>query len=103
MPTAVYAGRLAVHNVESFRGPPTEGTPIELLEREVQLRRLNDAFAHAREGRGRIIALGAEAGAGKTALTEQIFASHAPRAREYWGACVNLSTPDDLLPLCDIA
>src|SRR5258708_11642624 len=103
MPTAVYTGRLAVHNVELFRGPPTEGMPIELLEREVQLRRLNDAFAHAREGRGRIIALAAEAGAGKSAVTERFVACHAEGARVYWGACENLSTPEVLLPLRDIA
>jgi predicted ATPase len=64
---------------------------------------LNDAFAQAREGRGRIIALAAEAGAGKTALTERFVASHAEGARVYWGACENLSTPELLLPLRDIA
>jgi DNA-binding CsgD family transcriptional regulator/tetratricopeptide (TPR) repeat protein len=81
----------------------TEDAAIELLERDVQLRRLSDAFAQAREGRGRIIALAAEAGAGKTALTERFVASHAGGARVYWGACENLSTPEVLLPLRDIA
>jgi DNA-binding CsgD family transcriptional regulator len=77
--------------------------PIELLEREDQLRCLNDALAHARAGRGRIIAIAAEAGAGKTALLEQFVAAHADAARVYWGACENLSTPEVLLPLRDIA
>ena len=77
--------------------------PIELLERENQLRCLSDAFAHARAGRGRIIALAAEAGAGKTALIERFVAAHADDARVYWGACENLSTPEVLLPLRDIA
>ena len=76
---------------------------IDLLERDEQLRRLGDAFAIAREGRGRIIAIAAEAGAGKTALTEQFVANHAQVARMYWGACENLSTPEVLLPLRDIA
>jgi len=76
---------------------------IDLLERDEQLRRLVDAFAHAREGRGRIIAIAAEAGAGKTALTERFVANHAQVARMYWGACENLSTPEVLLPLRDIA
>jgi len=76
---------------------------IDLLERDEQLRRLVDAFALAREGRGRIIAIAAEAGAGKTALTERFVAEHAQGARVYWGACENLSTPEVLLPLRDIA
>jgi DNA-binding CsgD family transcriptional regulator/tetratricopeptide (TPR) repeat protein len=74
-----------------------------LLERDEHLRRLVDAFALAREGRGRIIAIAAEAGAGKTALTERFVAEHAHVARVYWGACENLSTPEVLLPLRDIA
>jgi DNA-binding CsgD family transcriptional regulator len=81
----------------------TEDADIELLERDEQLRRLNDAFAQARDGRGRIIALAAEAGAGKTALTERFVASCGKGARVYWGACENLSTPEVLLPLRDIA
>jgi DNA-binding CsgD family transcriptional regulator len=74
-----------------------------LLERDEQLRRLADAFSRAREGRGRIIAIAAEAGAGKTALAERFVAEHAQVARVYWGACENLSTPEVLLPLRDIA
>ncbi len=76
---------------------------IDLLERDEQLRRLGDAFARAREGRGRIVAIAAEAGSGKTALIERFVADHAQVARLYWGACENLSTPEVLLPLRDIA
>jgi DNA-binding CsgD family transcriptional regulator len=76
---------------------------IELLEREEQLRCLSDAFAQARAGKGRIIAIAAEAGAGKTALVERFVATRAHGARLYWGACENLSTPEVLLPLRDIA
>jgi DNA-binding CsgD family transcriptional regulator len=80
-----------------------KGCRIELLERDEQLRRLEVAFARAREGNGRIVAIAAEAGAGKTALTEHFVAKHAQAARVYWGACENLSTPEVLLPLRDIA
>ncbi len=64
---------------------------------------MSDALAHARAGRGRIVAIAAEAGAGKTALIERFVAAHAEGARIYWGACENLSTPEALLPLRDIA
>jgi DNA-binding CsgD family transcriptional regulator/tetratricopeptide (TPR) repeat protein len=79
------------------------GVAIELLERDEQLERLGRAFGLAREGRGRIIAIAAEAGAGKTTLVGQFVATHAARARVHWGACENLSTPEVLLPLRDIA
>jgi DNA-binding CsgD family transcriptional regulator/tetratricopeptide (TPR) repeat protein len=81
----------------------TGDAAIDLLERDEQLRRLEHVFALARGGRGRIIAIAAEAGAGKTALTERFVADHAQVARVYWGACENLSTPEVLLPLRDIA
>jgi DNA-binding CsgD family transcriptional regulator/tetratricopeptide (TPR) repeat protein len=77
--------------------------PIELLEREEQQRQLDQAFAQASAGRGRIIAIAAEAGAGKTALVEQFARRHASEAQLHWGACENLATPEILLPLRDIA
>jgi DNA-binding CsgD family transcriptional regulator/tetratricopeptide (TPR) repeat protein len=49
------------------------------------------------------VAIAAEAGAGKTALTERFVASLGGGARVFWGACENLSTPEVLLPLRDIA
>jgi DNA-binding CsgD family transcriptional regulator len=73
------------------------------LERDEQLRRLNGAFEAAGAGRGRLVAIAAEAGAGKTALTERFVANLGNRARVFWGACENLSTPEVLLPLRDIA
>ncbi len=79
------------------------GATIELLERDEQLGRLGRAFALASEGRGRIIAISAEAGAGKTTLVERFVSLSAARARVHWGACENLSTPEVLLPLRDIA
>ncbi|MEP6884211.1 MAG: AAA family ATPase [Gammaproteobacteria bacterium] len=79
------------------------GTAIELLERDEQLARLGLAFAQAGEGQGRIVAIAAEAGAGKTTLVGRFVAAYAARARVHWGACENLSTPEVLLPLRDIA
>jgi DNA-binding CsgD family transcriptional regulator/tetratricopeptide (TPR) repeat protein len=64
---------------------------------------LSDAFEAAGAGRGRIVAIAAEAGAGKTALTERFVANVGGGARVFWGACENLSTPEVLLPLRDIA
>ena len=82
---------------------PRGGQPIDLLERDEQLRQLEQAFAEATQGRGRIIAIAAEAGAGKTALVEHFVGRHSGVAIVHWGACENLSTPEVLLPLRDIA
>ena len=80
-----------------------EGAPVELLERDDQLHRLTQAFASASGGRGRVVAIAAEAGAGKTSLVEYFARSHGEQAAVYWGACENLTTPEVLLPLRDIA
>jgi predicted ATPase len=80
-----------------------ENTPIELLERDDQLRQLAQAFAMASAGRGRVVAIAGEAGAGKTSLVEQFVSRSAGQATILWGACENLSTPEVLLPLRDIA
>jgi DNA-binding CsgD family transcriptional regulator/tetratricopeptide (TPR) repeat protein len=66
------------------------------------LQRLENAFALARGGRGRIVAIAGEAGVGKTALVEQFVGTLGTRARVHRGACENLSTPEALLPLRDI-
>ncbi len=83
--------------------PNGEGMPIDLLEREEQLRQLEHSLALASAGRGRIVAIAAEAGAGKTALVERFVSHHSHEALVHWGACENLSTPEVLLPLRDIA
>jgi DNA-binding CsgD family transcriptional regulator/tetratricopeptide (TPR) repeat protein len=64
---------------------------------------LERAFALARDGRGRIVAIAGEAGAGKSALVERFVADRGELARVHRGACENLSTPEALLPLRDIA
>jgi predicted ATPase len=76
---------------------------MDLLERDEQLRRLNDALAQAAAGRGRIVVIAGEAGGGKTSLVERFIAAHTGKARVHWGACEHLLTPEPLLPLRDIA
>jgi DNA-binding CsgD family transcriptional regulator/tetratricopeptide (TPR) repeat protein len=64
---------------------------------------LGQALARADGGIGRIVAIAAEAGAGKTSLVERFARSRAHQAVIHWGACENLATPEVLLPLRDIA
>jgi DNA-binding CsgD family transcriptional regulator len=80
----------------------TKLAAADLLERDEQLQHLRDVFSRVVEGRGSIVALAAEAGAGKTSLTERFTAGLGRAARVYWSACENLSTPEILLPLRDI-
>jgi MoxR-like ATPase len=62
-----------------------------LLEREDELAALEAGLAAARRGRGALVLLLGEAGAGKTALVRAFAArSGAP---VLWGACEALSTP----------
>ena len=64
---------------------------------------MQQAYAEADAGRGRIVAIGGEAGAGKTSLVEHFVQGHGRHALIHRGACENLSTPEVLLPLRDIA
>ena len=74
-----------------------------LLERQTQLQQLDALLADARHGHGRVVALSGEAGAGKTALVEA-FASRVGRGTALLrGACEDLSIPDPLGPLHDLA
>ncbi|HEX4210558.1 MAG TPA: AAA family ATPase [Candidatus Binataceae bacterium] len=88
------------YHVRQLRG--LGGVAIELLERDEQLQRLGEAFALAREGQARIVAIAGEAGTGKTSLVDRFVATHGKQARLHRGACENLSTPEALLPLRDI-
>lgn len=64
---------------------------------------MTQAFAKANGGHGCAVAIAAEAGAGKTSLVEHFARGRAEQATVYWGACENLTTPEVLLPLRDIA
>ena len=75
---------------------------VPLLEREAQLASLGEYAGEARRGDGRLVLIAGEAGAGKSALVEQL-QHDLPEARWYWGACDGLFTPRPLGPLFDIA
>ena len=57
----------------------------------------------ANRGQGHIVAIAGEAGTGKTTLVDRFIECSAPGAYLYRGACENLTTPEALLPLRDIA
>ena len=79
------------------------GESSELLERSDQLSQLDEWLDGALTGRGRLVFLGGEAGAGKTALL-RVFSDQArASARVLWGACDGLLTPGPLGPLFEIA
>ena len=84
------------------RQPGSDEGRIELLERTGLLDALADALAEAADGRGRMVLLGGEAGAGKTALV-RAFCGSGLNARVLWGACERLFTPRALGPFLDIA
>ena len=76
---------------------------MALLERDVQLARLEGLLAEAAAGRGRVVALTGEAGAGKTSLAEAFIGRAADGTRICRSACEDLSIPDPLGPLYDLA
>jgi DNA-binding CsgD family transcriptional regulator/tetratricopeptide (TPR) repeat protein len=75
---------------------------MRLLERDVAMASLAEYAAEARRGDGRLVLVGGEAGAGKSALVEQLEAK-LPEACWRWGACDGLFTPRPLGPLFDLA
>lgn len=74
----------------------------ELLEREEALTQLHTALARARGGRGEVVTVAAEAGAGKTVLIGEFQRLAAGRPAFLLGACDPLSTPRLLGPLIDV-
>lgn len=76
---------------------------MSLLERATQLEQLSSLLAAAVPGHGRIVAICGEAGAGKTALVEAFAGQVANTARVLRSACEDLSVPDPLGPLYDLA
>src|SRR6201992_1774262 len=73
-----------------------------LLERDTSLAWLAEYARDARAGDGRLVLVAGEAGAGKSALVEQLH-DDLPDARWSWGACDGLFTPRPLGPLLDLA
>jgi DNA-binding CsgD family transcriptional regulator len=74
-----------------------------LIEREEQLAILGGLFAQAESGIGQLVFIGAEAGAGKSALVQAFGDSVATRALTLTGWCEPLSTPRPAGPLVDMA
>ncbi|WP_095202995.1 helix-turn-helix transcriptional regulator [Mesorhizobium carmichaelinearum] len=74
-----------------------------LLERQTQLEQLGGFLSQAARGCGHVAALSGEAGAGKSALVEAFAGSVADGARIFRSACEDLSIPDPLGPLYDLA
>jgi predicted ATPase len=75
---------------------------MQLLERESPLASLAEYAREARGGDGRLVFVAGEAGAGKSALVEQL-QEDLPEARWSLGACDGLFTPRPLGPLFDLA
>jgi DNA-binding CsgD family transcriptional regulator/tetratricopeptide (TPR) repeat protein len=74
----------------------------ELLEREAQMAVLEEAFAQAQGGRGRLVFVSGDAGIGKSALVRGFCAGVADSARVLFGVCDGLRTPRPLGPFADI-
>ena len=78
--------------------------PDELLERSDHLAALEEALGSVMATRrGRLVALGGEAGVGKSALVRCFCDRIATGTRVLWGACDPLFTPRPLGPLIDVA
>ncbi|MGI8963190.1 MAG: ATP-binding protein [Thermomicrobiales bacterium] len=76
---------------------------MEFLERSSQLDELERLRNRAAAGFGCLVAVGGEAGSGKTSLINRFAATTRPHSRVMIGACDSLSTPRPLGPLLDVA
>jgi hypothetical protein len=74
-----------------------------ILERELELEALSEAFAEAGAGEGRLLLVSGEAGIGKTALVNRFCADVGAAARLLRGVCDALFTPRPLGPLLEVA
>jgi DNA-binding CsgD family transcriptional regulator/tetratricopeptide (TPR) repeat protein len=76
---------------------------MALLERQPLLASLAAQLADATHGRGSMVLVMGEAGAGKTSLARAFCAEQAAATTVLWGSCDALRTPRPLGPLRDIA
>ncbi|MEO5820126.1 MAG: AAA family ATPase, partial [Vicinamibacteraceae bacterium] len=76
---------------------------MTLLERSSQLVTLDRSTSDAVAGRGQLLLVGGEAGAGKTTLVRHFGRTLPPTVRLRWGACDPLSLPRPLGPVIDFA
>ncbi len=76
---------------------------MQLLEREAQLRYLDDVLREVKQEGGRTALVYGEAGIGKTSLVENFLQTQTASWRVLRGACDSLFTPRPLAPFHDIA
>jgi predicted ATPase len=77
---------------------------VALLERDESVSVLNGLLASVRSSsEGRLVLVGGEAGAGKTALLRNFCETQRQPVRILWGGCEPLRTPRPLGPLVDVA
>jgi DNA-binding CsgD family transcriptional regulator len=76
---------------------------MDLLERHSLLQGLEELLEESTRGEGGLVCLLGEAGVGKSTLASTLATSAAGRMRVVWGACEDLSTPEPLAPLHDLA
>lgn len=77
--------------------------PVQLLERDDVLQRLDDLLTAARDGKGHAVLVRGEAGIGKTSAVRALVASHRDDAHILWGGCDDLLTARPLGPVWDMA
>ncbi|WP_267306293.1 helix-turn-helix transcriptional regulator [Mycobacterium barrassiae] len=76
---------------------------MTLIERSEQLGRLRDRADKARAGRGGMLIVSGESGAGKTSFVESFVEEWVRDERLLWGVCDPLPTPRPLGPIRDLA
>lgn len=81
----------------------TPARDVGLLERDAELAALGSYWAEALVGRGRLVFLGGEGGAGKTSVGLEFGNQATGRGRFLVGACDVGATPRALGPLIDVA
>ena len=76
---------------------------MELLERDVALATLADAYDDAVRGSGRVVYVTGEPGIGKTSLVTRFVRGLGDETRALFGTCDDLSVPRPLGPIRDLA
>jgi DNA-binding CsgD family transcriptional regulator len=76
---------------------------VRLTERDRELGELQALADRARSGRGEMVLVCGESGAGKTSVVEAFVQSWVRDERVLWGACDPLPTPRPLGPVHDVA